>query len=307
MLNIKLYGKRTSGYSFVKEHLTEFLLFNNLEYDIVEINNVTDFIDDHINSIPCVTINDSFKIEVSKQESIKKAILQLYHGIIDIVGINSVKKIIIPFDYSKASINAFQQTKSFLKTNHCVIQLAFLPSLTINDEDACKIERIYTEEKMKSICEKLENDYIGDVANITPIYSQAVGRCQWPELFKNNSNVEGDIILYNFDSQLIPLDRVSLQNIFNGHKDTLIIYNTTKVSELKGVANWMQFGQKQLVEVTSDRSSYGHFSSAVDSLSDEPPIATFSKISTTLTFETMAYFDECLQNKIPMLILQTHS
>lgn len=307
MLNIKLYGKRTSGYSFVKEHLTEFLLFNNLDYELTEINNVSDFINDHINSIPYVTINDTIKVEVSKQESIKKAILLLYHSIIDTVGISCIKKIIIPFDYSKASINAFQQTKAFIKTNHYTIQLAFMANLSIKDDEACKIEKIYTADKMKSICEKLEDDYIGDVANITPIYSQAISRCHWPELFKNNCSIEGDIVLYNFDSQLIPIDRKGIENIFNAHKDTLIIFNNTQLNELKSVADWMKFGYKELVEVSNENASYEHFPSYVDNLSNEPPIVTFSKTSnTSLSFETMAHFDECIQNKIPMLILQPH-
>ncbi len=306
MLIIKLYGKRTSGYSFVKKHIIDFLIFNNLSFDLIEYNNVIDFIDDQINSIPCVIINNGPKIEVSKQESIKKAIQLIYHAIVDNVGINHIRKIIIPFDYSKASLNAFHQSKNVLLSNHYSIYLLFMPDQTISNEDACNADRFYSNEMMREISEKLEDDYIGNIANITPIFSSALTRCQWPAIFDLKSEEKESIVLYNYNSQLISFNNEVIDAILKSKQKILLIFDSSNLDHEKGIKFLLNSLPKAKVLEPAFASKYAvsNFPSEVDLMISEPMFTILDRSSFMHSSASkIALLKKCLKNETPLLII----
>ncbi len=306
MLDIKLYGKRTSSYGFLKKHLTDFLHFNNLTFDLVEYNNVNDFINDQVNSIPCVVINDSIKVEVSKQENIKKAILLLYHIIVDHVGLHKVRKIIIPFDFSKASLNAIHQSKIFLLSNHYAILLLVATNEYSTDPEVHESSYLHTKKRIKELSEKLEDDYVGDVSYITPIYSKILSKDHWFGISETKALHQEDIILHNCDSELFSFDDTIIKSLLHSELVVLLIYNSTNLDKEKGISSIVRnyTFSHNLEYNTSEPNNKIHFPSKVDTLLDEPSFAILSRSSYESSDDSkIELVKRCLKNEVPLIII----
>ena len=168
MLKIKYYGTHTSTYLYIKKVIHNFLQFHNINIYFSEVSEVSVFIEEGIQSVPTLVINDAYKFEFNESDNLYKTIKLLLHKIIEIVGEDSFKKVMVATDFSIRSIAALYFTKSFFKNSFYAIDIINVEktdgsiSLTPSGMSNSFSESYNYLEEMTA---EFENEFIGDFSN----------------------------------------------------------------------------------------------------------------------------------------------
>ena len=106
MIEVALYGKRSSRYEYLKFLLKKKVDEANLDISIKEINDVQSFIKENVQSIPAIRLKNNRLLQCGQNEDISKFSDKVIRQILS----NNTKprKIIVPVDFSQPSINAAQ-------------------------------------------------------------------------------------------------------------------------------------------------------------------------------------------------------
>ncbi|MBP9194351.1 MAG: universal stress protein [Saprospiraceae bacterium] len=173
MVELKLYGTGTSGYQFLKKSLVDYLVFNQLEYRIEEINDVARFISDNINSVPSVAINGDQPIELSKEGDFKMGIIKLYHRIAALYGKDQMRKILVPTDFSSSASTALHFAKIFCRQKYYSLDLLHVHHPSYIEVAKHPYDEDHSLEAKTELLEKTakaaEVDFVGDLLGSTPI------------------------------------------------------------------------------------------------------------------------------------------
>lgn len=114
MLDIKVYGTGTSGHQMVVSTLKQYLNQANIQYSLKEICDVNTFLDQKIQSVPAIRINSQPVYYINHNGgfnlSLKRAIVE----ILKIYNFGDLRKVIVPFNFRDASVNAYYYCKRFL-------------------------------------------------------------------------------------------------------------------------------------------------------------------------------------------------
>ncbi|WP_235296425.1 universal stress protein [Portibacter marinus] len=126
MANVKIYGAETSRYEYFKYSLEQFLRRYNLNLEIEEIKNVSQIIEDHVESIPTLRINSHVDIVYSEKEGIENFVTKSKENIIQEFAPDLLTKILVPIDFSENSLNAFNYALGLAKEIGAEIELLYV-------------------------------------------------------------------------------------------------------------------------------------------------------------------------------------
>ena len=104
---MKLYGTQSSKYQYFKKQLTEHLEHAGIGEEVVEINSLDQIIKDKIESIPSVITSQGTVIKCQTDKDINELLNATMETVLKENNYGTMKKILIPVDFSDISLNAF--------------------------------------------------------------------------------------------------------------------------------------------------------------------------------------------------------
>ena len=172
-LEVKLYGKETCSFQYLKHLILAIQERIPLHFQIAEISDIEEIITDGIEHIPSISINGAvFSFDANEHLSIesfaKKAITQLFND----TNYGNMKKILVPTDFSDCSINAFRYAKLMASSLEAMIELVHIDHPSPVAIEGALVASYYLEdEKRKKLnaLAKTLTDNIGNEVMDTPI------------------------------------------------------------------------------------------------------------------------------------------
>jgi hypothetical protein len=156
MLSLQLYGTHTHGYEFIKKSIHDYLSFHGIENNIIEIDNIAQFIKDEISSVPSVRIGNEQPFEINESGNLHFAIKQIYRQFVKQLEIKSMRNILCFFDYSVESIQIVNWLKHYYSNSYYTLYL-----FDINEYHLYKFKNDHT--LLDSISKNFEQSFVGDL------------------------------------------------------------------------------------------------------------------------------------------------
>ena len=123
MIKLRLYGQPTSTYEYAKMRVLQEVQKAGVDYELTEINDVNDFIDEGIKSVPTFKVNGSLEINYTKNSDLDKFVRSTVESILKHEDYGKMTKIVVPIDFSKSSENALKYAYQLAKVQNKVIKL----------------------------------------------------------------------------------------------------------------------------------------------------------------------------------------
>jgi nucleotide-binding universal stress UspA family protein len=198
MLDIKIYGTGTPSYQLAKTKLTEALQNANISYKLQEITNVEEIIRDHVDSVPAVCVNDRHLFQMKPNGQYNKTLRETIQKVLQLGKYGSMKKIIVPTDFSDASFTAYNFANSLARKINAVLLLTHvyhpvstdIQQLVAVNEEAERVR----EDKLQGFVSSLNQDWIGNF--ITEPLVEGVFRVGFPRMeLKDLSRLENALMV----------------------------------------------------------------------------------------------------------------
>jgi len=169
MIDIKIYGTVTPSYELAKEKLCRYLEQAGLEYNLKEITEIKEIIQNHVKSVPSILFNDNKLFEIKPNGQYNETLRKAIQTVLQTYNYGDMTKIIVPTDFSEASFNAYNFAHQLVKGLKGVIKLThiYYPSsvdvqqFTALDEEAEKLHK----DKLDKLVDSLNKDWIGSFMN----------------------------------------------------------------------------------------------------------------------------------------------
>ncbi len=160
MINLKIYGTGTSGHELVKATIEEYLNKADIQYQLEDVSDVSQFMKDSISSVPAVLINGKELYELKKNGNFNSSLRTLVQKLLRSENYGVMKKIIVPTDFSETSINAFSYAMGMARDMDAVIKVVHVyypSSADINGN-------VFVDVSLRNMKEKLLDEFV-DSAN----------------------------------------------------------------------------------------------------------------------------------------------
>lgn len=195
MLNIKIYGTGTSGHQLAKAKLIKCLSDASINYQIRDISNIQEIMNDQIESVPCLKVNGNL-FEIKQNGRYSASLRQAIQEILKMKNYGKMTKIIVPTDFSEASNNAYNFANHLSKDINGVLMLThiYYPTSTdvnqfvVVNEEAEKIHR----EKLENLVKSVNQDWIGSFVKepfIEGVFKVGFPRIELTEMSKEPNTV----------------------------------------------------------------------------------------------------------------------
>ena len=106
VLDIEVFGTKTPGHQFVVTALEKYLTDANINHKIHEVTDLTSFLDAGIDSIPAIRANDVV-YSLRQNGSFNRSLRHSLKEILKMQSYGTMKKVLIPIDFSESATNAF--------------------------------------------------------------------------------------------------------------------------------------------------------------------------------------------------------
>jgi hypothetical protein len=151
-MDIKLYGTKTLGYSFIKKAITDYIDFHHIKYNLFEINRIDQFISDNIASLPSVVIDSDLPIEVNEAGDLSKSLKMIFRKI----GTRErVRNILCLFDFNTDTIEIVNHIRNYYNNEYYTVYLVDITDYT-NENRRNKIDQF---------ARLFEQSYLGDLSS----------------------------------------------------------------------------------------------------------------------------------------------
>lgn len=154
MVDVKLYGQKTSTYQYLKMLLMKRTKSTNVNIHLQEIDKIDDFITDNIISIPSIRVNDQTSLEYGKSKHMNDYLQKVFIEILKEEDFGNMKKIIVPTDFSTVAENAMVYALGLAKSFDSVVKVIHSYMPKTSDINA---GNLYNPEGEKNSENKLDN------------------------------------------------------------------------------------------------------------------------------------------------------
>ncbi len=208
MLNVELFGTQSENYEFLKMQLSETFAKAGIEVSMVENQNVEDFISNDIQKVPALKIDDV--LFERNGEDINEYVKRVVLKILEKENYGTMKKILVPLDYSEAAENALGFAYRMAEEMESMIQVVhtYMPDL-IEASEYTAISNDNSKEE-----EKIFNSYLNEIQDI-----------------RNESDLEAPVIEGNFIQGWPTKEIIALSN--SDKIDFVVMGSTGKSVEKK--------------------------------------------------------------------------
>ena len=195
MIDLTLYGKPTSTFAFIKSRIKSKAAGAGIELNMIEEMDVNTLIEKNIFSIPAYQIKDQIIEQGSKD--VEVFIKELELSILRIENYGSMKKVIIPVDFSENAANAVLYAIDFFKNDNAVLKLIHTIHPNPNQDATGKLmEEIidFNKTQMDKFIKNIESK-VGTDYNSTLIDSEIITGFTCDVIKNQLKKLEGGIVL----------------------------------------------------------------------------------------------------------------
>ncbi|MCB9310209.1 MAG: universal stress protein [Lewinellaceae bacterium] len=166
MIDIKIYGTGTPGQQLAKSKLVSSLVDANIEYNLTEVNDISEFIKDGVVSVPAIKVNDSELFEIRPNGQYTQSLRECIQGILKIVKYGTMQQYIVPTDFSETSFNAYNYANQLAKLDGGYINLTHVyypTSVDVNQYTILsnEVETVH-KSKLDNYVKSLNQDWFGN-------------------------------------------------------------------------------------------------------------------------------------------------
>ncbi len=104
---IRVFGTGTSSYQFLVHKIKEVLSAAGVGFEIHEINDVKNFIKDHVKSVPAVQVDNGEILYLHDEDAFNHSFRRIIQQVLKTYNYGSMPIYLLPVDFSDVSINAF--------------------------------------------------------------------------------------------------------------------------------------------------------------------------------------------------------
>ena len=165
MKTISIYGKPSYPYDFIKTTISQVIDEAELKIEIHEIQEMDTFIKDHILKIPAVKYNGEIRsFENTNLTDFTKSIKQ---WILKTENYGSLKKIIVPIDFSSSSENALAYAMKLANEQYGMVKVihSYVPAPVVSENSVYLNQELENIEKRKfdQFINFINDEWVGDV------------------------------------------------------------------------------------------------------------------------------------------------
>ncbi len=168
-MKIEVFGTKSSTYELVKDLIEKVLNKADITYELVEVTEMDQLIKDDIESVPAVRINNGETFYIGKNGDFNKSLRSTINYILSNKNFGSLPKILLPIDFSEASMNAmFYGHRLATDLSRVTIILhAYLPKIsTLEPQDIYEEQYGAEKEKFEVIVNELDKDWNSDMLKV---------------------------------------------------------------------------------------------------------------------------------------------
>lgn len=197
MLKIKIYGTESPSYQLAKTKLVAFLNHAKISYDLQEVTKIHEIMEDNIVSVPAVKVNDELLFEVKPNGNYNASLREAIQNILRLQNYGMMTKIVVPTDFSEASLNAYNFAHRLAKKLSGVIKLTHIYYPTSTDVNQFVVINDDVEQIQKDLLNEYVNsfnqDWIGNFVE-EPLV-EGVFKVGFPVMELKDMSKEKDTIL----------------------------------------------------------------------------------------------------------------
>lgn len=160
MKDVTIYGAETSRFEYFKYNLEDFLKKNQIDLPINVIKDVDRLIEDNVRSIPSLRVNGTIDIVYDNEKGIDHFLSLAKAALIGEFAKERFTKIVVPVDFSEASLNALDYAVDFGRQKGAVIDIVHVhhPSpVVVNGVVVAQVD--YVKKNSVKALVKIANDY----------------------------------------------------------------------------------------------------------------------------------------------------
>lgn len=165
MKTIDIYTRGRSIFQHIKTDIDTFIQKTGLDIQINEISDVNAISELNPKGIPYLTMKDSNPIHMEQGEYIHAFCSRVRRWIVDAVGVGSMTRVLVPTDFSEASLNALRYAINRYKGSYTVIELISAHMEVVGSIHDVPVIDNYTLDLLKDKMAKLVDSLISDEDN----------------------------------------------------------------------------------------------------------------------------------------------
>ena len=164
MINLRLYGQPTSTYEYVKMKIKESAENAGIDLNITEIKDIQALIKEGIESIPTIKVNEHIDLSYDGKEELNHFVSRVNIALLQEENFGTMKKIIVPTDFSETSWNAVAYAYGMAEEINGVLDIVhcYLPSAVDVNTLADQSIKSLKQKQLDDFFEKVNTQWVGE-------------------------------------------------------------------------------------------------------------------------------------------------
>lgn len=160
MIRIKIYGPITSSYEYAKLLLLKYSQKMGLSIEIEEINEIDRFINEKVSSVPAISIDHSNPYYLKDFPDPGQFVKKIIEKILQLSNYGNMKRIIVPIDFSEASMNALNYAANIARQIGAIIKVVHFYHPVTSEIDGAA----FVDPKIEELRRNQLSDFIEDIS-----------------------------------------------------------------------------------------------------------------------------------------------
>ncbi|MEZ4912068.1 MAG: universal stress protein [Saprospiraceae bacterium] len=166
MIDIKIYGTGTPGQQLAKAKLVSVLQKAHIDFNVTEVNDISDFINDKVVSVPAIRVNNEDIYEIKPNGQYTQSLRDTIQSILRMESYGDLPQFIVPTDFSEPSMNAYNFANRLAKQMGGIIKLTHVyypTSVDVNQYTILdnEVESIH-KDRLDAYSKSLNQDWLGN-------------------------------------------------------------------------------------------------------------------------------------------------
>jgi len=126
MVQLKIYGREDSSFGYLQQMIQRFAQKANLGIHIEVYNDIREIAMKNPEGIPFIEIDGQETIQLKTGQTASEMYSEVRRKLLNIAGYGTLQNIVVPIDFSPASINALQYALDLYHGKEAVFHIYFV-------------------------------------------------------------------------------------------------------------------------------------------------------------------------------------
>lgn len=165
-MDIKVYGTETSGHHLVISIISDIMHKAQIPFKISEINDITEFLIQGIESVPAIQINDKKIYPLKSNGSFNSSLRTAINKILSTSNYGELPKFLIPIDFSETSLKALSFGHRLATDLEAITQVihVYRPKPMVNEHSEIQVlTQSEAKDKLDHIVKVMDKDWGSDI------------------------------------------------------------------------------------------------------------------------------------------------